>query len=59
MGPQPPRSTASPPHRFKVHGRGIVTGQRHRQLLAPRSSNATHKSTLCLIISSLPKGMLD
>ena len=59
MGPQPPRSTASPPHRFKVHGKGIVTGQGYRQLLALHSSNATHKSTLCLIISNLPKGMLD
>lgn len=59
MGPSPQEALHHPPHRFKVHGRGIVTGQGYRQLLAPHSSNATHKSTLCLIISNLPKGMLD
>ena len=59
MGPQPPQKTPHrPSHRFKAHERAIVTGQGYRQLLASHSSSATHKSTLCLIISNLPKGML-
>ena len=40
-----PKTPHRPPHRFKVHGRGAITGQGDRQLLASHSSNATHKST--------------
>ena len=59
MGPRPQKTPHRPSHRFKAHERAIVTGQRYRRLLAPHSPNATHKSTLCLIISNMPKGMLD
>ena len=59
MGPRPQKTPHRPSHRFKAHKRAIVSGQRYRQLLASHSLNATRKSTLCLIISNLPKGMLD